>query len=326
MGIFGDARREFIARPDAHKQEIVYKWPDKNIRKFSQLTVAQDEVAVFARDGKIQGTVPNGRVTLDSSELPILGDLLDLATGGNMFLTELYFVTMREIPDLPFGGLVDNVVDPQTDLAVSLRVFGSYSLLVVDPTVLLLNLVGTRNLSSNEQISGWAKQLLLKAVRTATVTLLTQQQWQVLGIAAHTEAIETETLKNANAELKAYGISITRLGNTNVSISDDDQITLKNFRRDASYTKLAGGFTQYGAGAALRGIGEGAAHGNGNSSETLLGLGIGLNSVLGAANIPVSAKPPSAATPATATAFCTNCGAPAAENAKFCGSCGTALH
>src|SRR3982074_3200225 len=111
MGIFGqEVRREFIARPDSAKGQILFKWPDTNIRKLSQLTVEQDELGVFFRDGPIQGTIQPGRVTLDSSEIPFLGILVDAASGGNLFRTELYFVSAREVPNPPLRGAVDNHV------------------------------------------------------------------------------------------------------------------------------------------------------------------------------------------------------------------------
>ncbi|MEO6991007.1 MAG: SPFH domain-containing protein, partial [Candidatus Baltobacteraceae bacterium] len=118
-----ELRREFIARPDQSKGQIVFKWPDTTIRSFTQLTVEPDEMALFVRDGTVRGTIPPGRVTLDTSLLPFLGALVDAASGSNMFKAEVYFVSTREFPDLPFGGLVDNVVDPDTSLAVGLRVF-----------------------------------------------------------------------------------------------------------------------------------------------------------------------------------------------------------
>ena len=125
MGLFGgEVRREFIARPDAAKGQVLYKWPDTNIRKWTQLTVQQDELAVFFRDGRVQGTVSPGRCTLDSSEIPFLGMLVEFASGGNLFQTAIYFVSTREFPNLPFGGMIDNVVDPETSLAGGLRVFG----------------------------------------------------------------------------------------------------------------------------------------------------------------------------------------------------------
>src|SRR5207244_6638082 len=119
MGIFGqEVRREFIARPDAAKGQILFKWPDTNIRKLTQLTVEQDELAVFFRDGRIQGTIQPGRVTLDSSEIPFLGILVDAASGGNLVRTAVDFVSTREFPNLPFDGGIDNAAHRHTNFGV----------------------------------------------------------------------------------------------------------------------------------------------------------------------------------------------------------------
>src|SRR6202165_267449 len=171
MGLFGnEVRREFIARPDSAKGQILYKWPDTNIRKLTQLTVQQDELAVFFRDGQVQGTIQPGRVTLDSSEIPFLGKLVDAASGGNVFKTEIYFISTREFPNLPFGGSIDNVVDPETGIAVGLRVFGEYSLKIVEPQSLILTLVGTQNLQTNDDITDWMREQLLKTPGTGATT------------------------------------------------------------------------------------------------------------------------------------------------------------
>ena len=44
MGILNEARREFIAAPDSAKGQIVYKWPDHNIRKYSRAIIEPDAV------------------------------------------------------------------------------------------------------------------------------------------------------------------------------------------------------------------------------------------------------------------------------------------
>jgi membrane protease subunit (stomatin/prohibitin family) len=323
MGFLNEMRREFIARPDESKNQIIFKWPDQNIRKLAQLTVQQDEVAVFFRDGKIQGTVPPGRVTLDSSEIPFLGALLDFATGGNLFKTELYFVSTREFTSLPFGGVVDNVVDPDTQLAVGLRVFGEYSLKVVEPQSLILNLVGTQNIQSNDQISDWMRDQLMKVFRTEVVTELTTKAWPVLGIAAHTADLEAATLTNVQPQVASYGIAIARLGNFTISLNDDDATTLKNFRRDASYTKLAGGFQQYGMGEALRGLGEGAAKGgDGAGGNAFLGIGMGMGQFAAGMANQANAQPAQAP---VAMETCPKCGTPHPAGAKFCANCGAQL-
>ena len=131
MSLFGkgnDLNRQFIARPDEAKGTILYKWPDLTIRKFTQVTVQPDETALFIKEGKVAGTLPQGRSTLDGALIPFLGDIVDWASGGNMYRAELYFVGTREFVSLPFGGPIDNIEDPETGLAVGLRVFGEYAL------------------------------------------------------------------------------------------------------------------------------------------------------------------------------------------------------
>ena len=320
MGLFGgEVRREFIARPDAAKGQILYKWPDTNIRKWTQLTVQQDELAVFFRDGQVQGTVQPGRSTLDSSEIPFLGKLVDAASGGNVFKTEIYFISTREFPNLPFGGSVDNVVDPETGIAVGLRVFGEYSLKAVEPQSLILQLVGTQQLQSNDQITDWMREQLLKVLRTDVVTHIVSEGWAILGIAAHTDAIEQETIAKVQGYISTYGLQIVRLGNFTISIKEEDEETLKNFRKDVSYTKLAGGFQQYASGEAMLGVGQGAAQGGGALPPALLGLGLGMGQ-----NI-AGQQGQAVASGGAIQVRCGSCNALNPESAKFCGSCGKPL-
>jgi membrane protease subunit (stomatin/prohibitin family) len=317
MGLFGgEVKREFIARPDAAKAQILYKWPDTNIRKWTQLTVQQDELAVFFRDGQVQGTIGPGRSTLDSAEIPFLGKLVDAASGGNVFKTEIYFISTREFPNLPFGGSIDNVVDPDTGIAVGLRVFGEYSLKAVEPQSLILQLVGTQQLQSNDQITDWMREQLLKVLRTDVTTHIVSSGWAILGIAAHTAEVEQETIAKVQAYIQAYGLQIVRLGNFTISIKEEDEETLKNFRRDVSYTRLAGGFQQYASGEAMLGVGQGAAQGGGALPPALLGLGLGMGqNIAGQQGQAVAAG-------GSIQVRCGNCNALNPESAKFCSSCG----
>ena len=309
MGFLRDLRREFIARPDAYKAEILFKWPDTNIRRRSQVTVEQDEVAVFFRDGTVRGILQPGVSTLDSSEIPFLGDLVDSLTGGNYFKTELYFVSTREFPNLPFGGMVDNVIDPETQLGVGLRVFGDYSLKVAAPDKLIVNLVGTRDLLSNDQITDWMRDQLLKVFRQQVVGHITAQGWPVLGIAARNAEIEDEVIEGAGVVLDGYGLKVARMGNFTISIKPDDEESLKKSRRDVQYTKLAGSFQAAAAGEAMEGIGEGAAKGGGAGGAAVIGAGFNMGAGIVASSGSAQVKCASCGTMnATSSRFCTNCG------------------
>ena len=346
MSLFGkgnDLNRQFIARPDEAKGAILYKWPDLTIRKFTQVTVEPDETALFIKEGKVAGTLPQGRSTLDGALLPFLGDIVDWASGDNMYRAELYFVSSREFVSLPFGGPIDNIEDPETGLAVGLRVFGEYALKVNDPATLILTLIGTRQ-ASNDLVTDWSREQILKSLRTGVVRKLTAEKWPVLGIAGRTAEIEAALLADVQAALLPYGVKITRLGNVTISLTPEDEQTLKGLRKDSAYTRLAGGFREYGVGAALKGIGEGAAAGGGNSAA-VLGVGMGLGGLvagIGAGSggtapgsgggVAVATPPAGGAGPAGAAALaaaaavaCANCHAMNPPGAKFCSSCGTAI-
>ncbi len=354
MGILNEARREFIAAPDTAKGQIVFKWPDQNIRKFARAIVEPDAVAVFMSQGQVMGVLVPGQHTLDARELPFLGMFVDWASGGNAFKAELYFVGTREFPNNRFGGRLDEVQDPVSGLIVTLRTFGEYALRVNDPTKLILNLVGTVDVTNNQAITGWVTQQLLKVTRTTVTTQLMHGTWPILGLSMHSPEIETQSLDAANRELADYGISLTRLGNVDVNLDDEDNARLKKLAGDTAYSRLAGGFLQAAQAEALQGAGQGMAQGGGAVAPMFMGMGMGMagNAMQAPAQAPYApppgtgfagsgqgygqqeaAPPPPAApqpaapvdTPAAApTMACSNCQSPVMVGAKFCPECGTA--
>lgn len=354
MGILNEARREFIAAPDSAKGQIVYKWPDQNIRKFTRVIVEPDAVAVFMDQGRLMGVLAPGRHTLDASELPFLGMFADWASNSNMFKAEIYFVGAREYPNCRFGGRLDEVQDPQTGLIVTLRAFGEYALRVVDPTKLILNLVGTVDVRENSAITNWVAQQLLKVTRTTITLQLTSGAWPILGMSAHSPDIEVAALPATNGQLADYGLAITRFGNLDVNLDDDDNARLKKLAGDTAYSRLAGGFMQAAQAEALQGAGEGMAQGGAAVTPMFLGAGFGMANQMmqqpaqpgpvpppppgfaggapGYAQPPAPPPPPPAAQAPTQAAYapagtveCGNCHSQVRTGAKFCDSCGTAL-
>ena len=359
MGLLNEARREFIAAPDTAKGQIVYKWPDQNIRKFTRAIVEPDAVAVFMSQGQVMGVLVPGQHTLDAKELPFLGMFVDWASGGNAFKAEIYFVGTREFPNNRFGGRLDEVQDPQTGLIVTLRTFGEYALRVNDPTKLILNLVGTVDVTNNGSVTGWVTQQLLKVTRTTVTTQLMSGAWPILGLSMHSPEIESQALEASNRELADYGISLTRLGNVDVNLEDDDNARLKKLAGDTAYSRLAGGYLQAAQAEMLQGAGQGMAQGGGAVAPMFLGLGLGAAGqtaaapaqapynppppgprvrrrwpglrAAGSSRAPARSAPPAAApvdapaaAPTLATMACTNCESPVQVGAKFCPECGTA--
>jgi membrane protease subunit (stomatin/prohibitin family) len=251
------------------------------------------------------------------------------------------------------------VQDPQSGLIVTLRTFGEYALRVSDPTKLILNLVGTVDVTNNQAVTGWVTQQLLKVTRTTVTTQLMSGAWPILGLSMHSPEIEAQSLEAANHELADYGISLTRLGNVDVNLDDDDNARLKKLAGDTAYSRLAGGFLQAAQAEALQGAGEGMAQGGAAVTPMFFGAGMGMAGQMmqapaqapysppppgpgfagggqgyaaqAAAGAQQAAPPPAQAAPAQqaptagapATMACGNCQNPVAVGSKFCPECGT---
>jgi membrane protease subunit (stomatin/prohibitin family) len=351
--------REFIAVPDDRKGQIVFKWPDVSIRRYTRAIVNADEIALFVNTGQVVQTLGPGRHQIDANELPGLGAIIDVVSGGNAYRAELYFVGTREFTGFKFGGRVDDVQDPRTGLVVTLRVFGDYALHVADPVRLITNLVSTVDVTNNDRIAGWVSDQLLKVLRTHVTTQIIRNGWPILGLMAYSAEIEQATLDAANGQLANYGVQLTRMGNFDINLAPEDEQQLKQLAKDTSYSQLAGGFQNYAAGEMALGAGQGLAKGGAGTEGAFLGAGFGLASAFGAQQAaaaqqaaqqqygqqppppppyggqpggpPPAGPPPAGPAPAgpapqaASGPVCASCQAANPAGARFCMGCGQAL-
>src|SRR5437763_6028162 len=211
MGIIsfikGGVHQLAIARPDSAKDYWVYKHPDQNIPNHAQLTVDSDEVALFFKDGKFVGSLSAGRHTLDGSSIPFLGQLVNKLTDGDVFICEVFFVTTRELPSIKFGTSIGDVQDPQTRLRIRLMVYGEFSARVIDPTKLVIGLVGQRA-TTNEGFIGWFKSQVQKVMKDGVAELIVKQNWPLMKVTsgAYTDEIEQATLQAVRKDIEPYGV------------------------------------------------------------------------------------------------------------------------
>ncbi len=318
-----------IARPDDAKAHVVWKHPDPTIPMKSQLTVEADEQAVFFRDGKVVGTLSAGRHTLESANIPFLSNLVDSITGGNVFIAEVFFVTIRENAGVKFGGPVGHVEDPKSGIPVETMVHGEFSFRVTDPAQLIVGLVGMGRAESY-QVRSWMKEQVLKVIRDRIASLFVKNKWPLLDVTsgAYTEEIEGEVLAGLGKHVASYGIEIVRLGNFVIAIDEQDAANLKRVYTDAAYLRTVGGvgnYQQFAAGKAMLGAGEGMAKGGGGGGDSSMLSGAGLGVGIGLAQMLVKdQRGGHALAPAAAGVLCAKCGASVAPG-KFCSACGTAL-
>jgi len=342
MGLFDfvkkGAQEMFIARPDEAKDLLVYKWPDRTIPMKAQVTVGQDEIALFYKDGKFVGQLEAGRHTLETSNIPFLSLLIDKLTGGNVLMAEVWYVTTREVGGMQFGGKIGDVEDPKSGMAIGTMVYGDFSIQVEDP-MKVIGFFGQRSWSSDEEFVGWFKNQLLKVIRDRIAELMVKQNIPLLNVTsgALTEEIEQVVIEGCKQHVQPYGMRVVRLGNFVVSIKEEDEAQLKQLYKDAAQIRMAGGmqgFQQLAAGKAMMGAGEGMAKGGGDGGGNPMlggagmGIGFGMASMFqqnaAQQNQGQPSQQPSAPSGGVGQITCGKCGAKT-NPGKFCSECGGAL-
>lgn len=281
MGILdfvkGGVKEMAIARPDAAKDQWVYKHPDQTIPWKAQLTVDQDEVALFFKNGQFVGSLAAGRHTLDGNNIPFLGQLVDKFTGGNVFISEVFFVNTREHPSIKFGTSVGDIPDPQTSLRVRLMVHGEFSAKVFDPMKFLIGLVGQR-MADNEMFIGWFKSQVQKTIKDHIAELIVKENWPVMKVSsgAYTEEIEAFTIGGVRKHIESYGVEIVRFGDFTISMDPADKERLDKLIERQAYANMAGGYQQMAQAEMMLGAAEGMKKGGSGVEGAGMGMGMGM--------------------------------------------------
>jgi len=178
--------------------------------------------------------------------------------------------------------MIDNVVDPTTNLAVGMRLFGEYAIKVTKPEDLILNLVGTKNMENNDELTEWIKQLLLKVFREKVSEHVAVKKEPILGIAAQTSHFEKIVLESVKEQLTEYGTEIPILGNVTITLKEEDEATLKQMTRDFAYAgnmDAADAALKLGMADGLKKDGSGAGQTAAGMAAAGMGIAMGMNAV-----------------------------------------------
>ena len=353
-------REMMIARPDHFKHLIVYKHPDQNFPFWSQLTVDSDECAVFFKDGRVVGILPPGRHTMSTQNIPFLNNIVNKFTGGDVFISEIYFVKTTPVRSIPFGGPIGDMIDPLTQEQVIPRIFGEFSLVVTDPVRFVVGYTGQAAQGDNDQVLHWVKGLFMNGVKTTLGELCEVEGKSVLQAVSLTSKLSNAFVANA-PDLQEIGVRILQMGQFNINFSEEDRSRLvaanaevakanrgikiaeaqakakqfeldQKYGQDARYVQnLAGNYMNYAAGQAVIGAGQGMAeHGTGGGiagAGVQMALGVNMaNQMAGAMGgggpQPMGAMPQFS--PGGSQVTCVKCNTKQ-PGGKFCAECGTAL-
>lgn len=151
---FDDSGAQLVQRiPQEGSGEIKYG---------AQLTVRENQVAVFYYQGKALEAFGPGRHTLQTANIPILTKIASLPWGlSSPLRAEVYFVNMKVFTNLKWGTR-DPVAFKDAHLGlVRLRAYGVFNLRVVQPVLMINRLVGTQGVYTTEAVEDYLNQVII---------------------------------------------------------------------------------------------------------------------------------------------------------------------
>lgn len=319
MGIMdfvrGGVREMMIARPDEHKQLIIYKHPNENIPTQAQLSIDLDECAVFYRSGNppVIVALPPGRHSLTTQNLPFLNNFITSFTGGNIFQAEVYYVTTKPVFNIPFGDVLGQITDPSAKLSLRPRVYGRYRLQITDPVRFILGYTGQSSQGDNDAITAFVSKKLGLGIGKVLGTFFKSGQASYFDLGSSSPEI-AKAIVDGCADLTEIGVRILEIDELKISLNEKDQELIdrlsakradalvdaqiageegvllarglaaqkqveldQRFANDSRYVQqLAGNYQNYAVGQALVGAGQGMAEGGGGAGVPQMAVGMGM--------------------------------------------------
>lgn len=300
MGIINKLRNEFIdviEWLDSSNDTVAYRFQRHNneIKMGAKLTVRPGQLAVFVNEGQVADVFQPGLYRLSTQNLPVMTTLSSWPYGFNSpFKAEVYFFNTKVFTQLKWGTANPITMrDPELG-PVRIRAFGTYHVRVIDPALLLQELISTDGLFQIDEMSDQIRDTIV----TSFATWFGQARIPLLDFAAHYQSMGDQIRDGIQPQIAAFGLEITKLLVANVSLPAEVEAALDK----RSSMNLLGNLQEYSQFQAANAIAASAQNGGGNPALDLgVGMAMGqqlMNAMQQGANPGAPGFPPAAVSPA----------------------------
>lgn len=304
---------------------FAWKYPNEELGTWTQLIVNESQEAILFKSGKALDVFGSGRHVLDTANIPILKNLVNLPFGGRSpFTAEVWYVNKVFALDIKWGTASPiQLQDPKYNLFIPVRAFGQFGIQIEDSKRFIVKLVGTMPVFDKKSMINYFRGLYLTKVKDLISTYLVKHKISILEINAYLEEISEELQGNMVEVLKDYGIKLVSFYVNDISVPEDDSAVIRlknalskkaemdiigyNYQQERSFDTLEGAATN-----------PNSMQGNLMGAGMGLGIGVGLGGTVGsqfggiASNISTQVE----------TKKCPKCNSEINKNIRFCGECG----
>jgi membrane protease subunit (stomatin/prohibitin family) len=255
---------------------LAWRYPatDREIQYGGSLTVRESQVAVFVNEGKVADVFGPGRYTLTTQTLPVLTYLKNWdKLFESPFKSDVYFFSTRQQIDQRWGTTQPVTIRDKDFGAVRLRAFGNYAYRIADAKTFHLQISGTRDAYTTNELDGQLRALMLQHISDAVASA----GIPFLDLAANQVEFAKQLREVTSPAFSALGLALESVTVQNISLPEELQKTLDQRIGMGMVGNDLNKFTQYQAAQAIGGIGAGAAAGGGSGiAGDAMGLGAGV--------------------------------------------------
>ena len=283
---------EIIEWLDETNDTLVYRFPvyNQEIKMNAQLTVRENQVALFINEGKAADLFTPGRYQLQTQNMPILTTLRGWKYGfESPFKAEVYFFNTRMVTDLKWG-TTNPVMMRDADFGmIRMRAFGTYALRISDAKKFFETIVGSQGLTTTDEIVGQLRSLILSKLSDA----IAESKIPALDLAANYDELSKVAKERMGPEFESFGVELSRFFVENISLPEEVEAAIDQRSR---LGVLGGQLNQYAQMQAADSIKIAAAnHGGMAGAGVGLGAGVAMGNMMGQAfnqQQPQNAAPP----------------------------------
>lgn len=214
-----------VIKYEGDNSTFVWKHPCEDFNSLTQLIVHESQEAVFFMNGQALDLFGAGRYTLETQNIPLIGRALNRTTDDRTpFHCEVYFVNKTEQMSIKWG--TDSkvtYVEPTYGFPIAIGASGEMSLRAENSRKLLLKLVGTERLLSQQQLTAFFRAVLMTRIKTYLAQYMRANSVSIFEIDEHLVSFSDALHSLLIPDFADYGVSLERFFVTNVVKPDGDK-------------------------------------------------------------------------------------------------------
>jgi len=271
---------EIIQWLDDSNDAMVYRFPvyNQEIKMGAQLTVRENQAALFINEGKAADLFGPGRHELSTQNMPILTTLRGWKYGfQSPFKAEVYFFNTRLFTDLKWGTTNPVMMRDAEFGMIRLRAFGTYAMKIADPKTFFATIVGTQGLTTTDEITGQLRSTILSKLSDA----IAESKIAALDIASKYDELSGNGKQILAPEFSSFGLDLSKFFIENVSLPEEVEAAIDQRTKLGVLGDKMGQYTQLQAADAMK---IAAANPGGAAGAGIgIGAGIAMGGMMGGA-------------------------------------------